>query len=129
MHRDLRLDVDNMSYEELLALGEEIGNVRTGFNKETITKFLKRKVYGCDVENPISEPDTCCICREDYVEGEDIGELNFRHEFHADCIEQWLTVKYMPDLPDEGAGSGCIICFSTRNYRFRSRLIYSFTHL
>ncbi|KAA8523949.1 hypothetical protein F0562_010372 [Nyssa sinensis] len=33
-HRDMRLDIDHMSYEELLALGEQIGNVGTGLSDE-----------------------------------------------------------------------------------------------
>ena len=43
-HRDMRLDVDNMSYEELLALEECIGNVSTGLSEETILKSYETTV-------------------------------------------------------------------------------------
>jgi hypothetical protein len=44
-HSDLRLDVDNMSYEELLALEERIGNVSTGVTAEVAAQKLKRSQY------------------------------------------------------------------------------------
>ncbi|XP_078151082.1 putative E3 ubiquitin-protein ligase HIP1 isoform X1 [Carex rostrata] len=44
-HRDMRLDIDNMSYEELLALEERISNVSTGLTKESVAKRLKQHKY------------------------------------------------------------------------------------
>ena len=43
--RDMRLDVDNMSYEESLALEERIGDVNTGPNEETILNLMKQQKY------------------------------------------------------------------------------------
>uniref|UniRef100_A0A2P2LIC7 RING-type E3 ubiquitin transferase n=1 Tax=Rhizophora mucronata TaxID=61149 RepID=A0A2P2LIC7_RHIMU len=91
-HRDMRLDVDNMSYEELLALEERIGNVSTGLSEETILKRLKQRKYSSAVENEM-EAEPCCICREEYNDGEDLGKLDCGHNFHTDCIKKWLTLK------------------------------------
>ncbi|KAL2944453.1 putative E3 ubiquitin-protein ligase HIP1 [Bienertia sinuspersici] len=44
-HSDMRLDIDNMSYEELLALSERIGTVNTGLTEKDITCYLKTKRY------------------------------------------------------------------------------------
>ncbi|KAG6424928.1 hypothetical protein SASPL_115351 [Salvia splendens] len=91
-HRDMRLDVDNMSYEELLALEERIGNVSTGLSEEQISSSMKQRKYeGTGSSLPSIEP--CCICQEDYITGENIGILNCGHEFHTGCIKQWLTLK------------------------------------
>ncbi|KAH6800370.1 hypothetical protein C2S52_000834 [Perilla frutescens var. hirtella] len=87
-HRDMRLDVDNMSYEELLALEERIGNVCTGLSEETVMSHLKRQKH---VGSKADEP--CSICREEYNDGEDLGALECGHGFHADCIKQWLMHK------------------------------------
>ncbi|XP_020589057.1 probable E3 ubiquitin-protein ligase HIP1 isoform X2 [Phalaenopsis equestris] len=93
-HRDMRLDVDNMSYEELLALEERIGYVSTGLNEETILKSLRQRKYSpCNLEVASTEQEPCCICREDYGEGEGIGTLDCKHDFHTDCIKQWLMIK------------------------------------
>ncbi|KAM6560188.1 probable E3 ubiquitin-protein ligase RHG1A isoform X1 [Cannabis sativa] len=91
-HRDMRLDVDNMSYEELLALEERIGNVSTGLSEEKILTHLKQKKY-LIAEKYQSEAEPCCVCQEEYKEGEHIGTLECGHDFHSHCIKQWLTHK------------------------------------
>ncbi|XVF36303.1 hypothetical protein REPUB_Repub19eG0046800 [Reevesia pubescens] len=91
-HRDMRLDVDNMSYEELLALEERIGNVNTGLNEETILNRLKRRKYS-SAPAAVLEAEPCCVCQEEYNNGEDLGTLECGHDFHADCIKRWLMHK------------------------------------
>lgn len=91
-HRDMRLDVDNMSYEELLALEERIGNVSTGLSEETIVNNLKQQKYSVAVGAKV-EAEPCCICQEEYNDGEDLGTLDCGHDFHAECVKQWLMHK------------------------------------
>ncbi|KAF1858962.1 hypothetical protein Lal_00000784 [Lupinus albus] len=91
-HRDMRLDVDNMSYEELLALEERIGNVSTGLNEDTISKHLKQKKYSVE-KGSQHEAEPCCICQEEYKDGDNMGSLDCGHDFHSDCVKQWLTHK------------------------------------
>uniref|UniRef100_A0A5B7AFC5 RING-type E3 ubiquitin transferase n=1 Tax=Davidia involucrata TaxID=16924 RepID=A0A5B7AFC5_DAVIN len=100
-HRDMRLDIDHMSYEELLALGEHIGNVGTGLSEETIMSHLKMRTYvpstTCiNLEEAAcvdQEPDFCVVCQTDYQSQEKIGTLDCGHEYHLDCIKKWLLVK------------------------------------
>ncbi|XP_075096624.1 putative E3 ubiquitin-protein ligase RHG1A [Nicotiana tabacum] len=92
-HRDMRLDVDNMTYEELLALGERIGDVCTGLTEETILSRLKQRNYICIKTEEPEDTEPCCICREEYNDGDDVGTLNCGHDFHAGCIKQWLMQK------------------------------------
>lgn len=88
-HRDMRLDVDNMSYEvwkgklfshqqfcqklfpwykwlvyqELLALEERIGDVSTGLSEDTILKLMKQqKYFNIGIESP-PDLEPCCICQ------------------------------------------------------------------
>ncbi|KAJ9182951.1 hypothetical protein P3X46_006881 [Hevea brasiliensis] len=100
-HSDMRLDIEDMSYEELLALGERIGNVNTGLSEETIRSQLKTRKY---LSSPMSinleetacmdqESDSCIICQDDYKHQEKIGTLDCGHEYHADCLKKWLHVK------------------------------------
>ncbi|KAK7351637.1 hypothetical protein VNO77_11228 [Canavalia gladiata] len=91
-HRDMRLDVDNMSYEELLALEERIGNVSTGLSEETILKLLKQKKYSVETGSQL-DAEPCCVCQEDYGDGDDIGTLDCGHDYHSKCIKQWLMHK------------------------------------
>eukprot|EP00256_Glycine_max_P057523 XP_014625385.1 E3 ubiquitin-protein ligase MBR2 [Glycine max] len=91
-HRDMRLDVDNMSYEELLALEERIGNVSTGLSEEIVSKLLKKKKYSAEPDSQ-HEAEPCCVCQEEYKDGDDLGSLDCGHDYHRDCIKQWLMHK------------------------------------
>ncbi|KAK3018569.1 hypothetical protein RJ639_004294 [Escallonia herrerae] len=62
-HRDMRLDVDNMSYEELLALEERMGNVNTGLSEENIRESMKQRKYLSYKIGPLSKIEPCCICQ------------------------------------------------------------------
>ncbi|RZC14914.1 putative E3 ubiquitin-protein ligase RHG1A isoform E [Glycine soja] len=91
-HGDMRLDVDNMSYEELLALEERIGNVSTGLSEETLSKLLKQRKHSVE-KGSETDAEPCCVCQEDYGDGNDIGTLDCGHDFHSSCIKQWLMQK------------------------------------
>ncbi|XWS39937.1 hypothetical protein CRYUN_Cryun18bG0097300 [Craigia yunnanensis] len=91
-HRDMRLDVDNMSYEELLALEERIGDVSTGLSEETIIKLMKQQKYSSTTTESL-QVEPCCICQEEYADGDDTGTLDCGHDFHTNCIKHWLMVK------------------------------------
>ncbi|KAL4302370.1 hypothetical protein GQ457_10G000160 [Hibiscus cannabinus] len=99
-HRDMRLDIDNMSYEELLALEERMGNVSTALSEEAMSKCLTKTVYEltsledskvrCEIEK---DDVKCSICQEEYVVGDEVGRLKCEHRYHVGCIQQWLQVK------------------------------------
>ncbi|KAJ6822691.1 putative E3 ubiquitin-protein ligase HIP1 [Iris pallida] len=96
-HRDMRLDIDNMSYElfllaqELLALEERIGCVSTGLSENSISVCLKESIYFSFNEDSVE--GNCAICLEEYKDKEDLGSLNCGHNFHASCIKKWLLIK------------------------------------
>ncbi|CAL5382442.1 unnamed protein product [Camellia sinensis] len=91
VHENMGLDVDDMSYEELLALEDQIGNVSTGLSEEAILAAVRRHCYLSMKLGPPVEEELCCICQEDYVDGKELGKLNCGHEFHFNCIKQWLV--------------------------------------
>nr|XP_043631137.1 probable E3 ubiquitin-protein ligase RHG1A [Erigeron canadensis]XP_043631138.1 probable E3 ubiquitin-protein ligase RHG1A [Erigeron canadensis] len=91
-YRDLRLDIDNMSYEELLNLEERIGNVSTGLSEDSISKCLSEQVH-CSLDQS-NEEVSCPICLEDYKNGDKIGMMEkCKHAYHVDCIKKWLLMK------------------------------------
>ncbi|XP_058113688.1 E3 ubiquitin-protein ligase MBR1-like isoform X2 [Magnolia sinica] len=97
-HRDMRLDIDNMSYEELLALEEKMGTVSTALTEEALSNCLKRSTYEPTslVQGSALTGDDdikCSICQEEYVEGDEVGKLGCGHGYHVVCIHQWLRMK------------------------------------
>ncbi|KAG0482454.1 hypothetical protein HPP92_010538 [Vanilla planifolia] len=98
-HRDMRLDIDNMSYEELLALEEKMGTVSTALSEEALSKCLKRSIYWPSLSSSgfschgDDDDAKCIICQEEYVVGEEVGRLQCDHRFHVDCIREWLRLK------------------------------------
>ncbi|XP_074576972.1 uncharacterized protein LOC141833426 isoform X2 [Curcuma longa] len=90
-HRDMRLDIDDMSYEELLALGERIGNVSTGLSEETVSSCMVETVHhSCQ---QIQDEGKCAICLEEYEDNEKLGRLKCGHDYHICCISHWLKTK------------------------------------
>lgn len=91
-HRDMRLDVDNMSYEELLALGDRIGCVNTGLSEGLLEKCLTATVY-CSSDHSEDE-ERCAICLEEYKNMDDISTLKAcGHDYHVSCVKKWLSMK------------------------------------
>ena len=78
-------NVDNMSYEELLALEERMGNVSKGLTKEQIDKLPRDKFSKSKYAD-----DKCIICQYEFKNYEKVIVLSCKHCFHPDCIEEWL---------------------------------------
>ncbi|KAL2461674.1 RING/U-box superfamily protein [Abeliophyllum distichum] len=106
---DWRLDVDSMSYEELLELGERIGYVSTGLREDEITRCLRRAKLGI-LDNFSSHFATelerkCSICQEDYEADDETGKLNCGHFYHTHCIKEWLVQKNICPICKTAAAS------------------------
>lgn len=91
-HRDMRLDIDHMSYEELLALGEQIGNAGSSLSDDFIRCHLKTRTF-TTTKSSSQESNFCTICQMEYNDQEKIGLLDCNHEYHVDCIQKWLVEK------------------------------------
>ncbi|KAK2990472.1 hypothetical protein RJ640_006270 [Escallonia rubra] len=91
-YRDMRLDIDSMSYEELLSLGERIGDVSTGISEDMMSKCVMEKAY-CSLNENCND-GVCAICLEEYKDEERVGTLtNCGHDYHVGCIRKWLVMK------------------------------------
>ncbi|AQK97634.1 putative E3 ubiquitin-protein ligase HIP1 [Zea mays] len=94
-YQDWRLDVDNMTYEELVELGDRIGYVNTGLREDEIARSLRKAKhpsfgslrFAAEVERK------CTICQEEFQSNEEMGRLVCGHSYHVLCIKQWLSQK------------------------------------
>ncbi|XP_059644481.1 probable E3 ubiquitin-protein ligase RHG1A [Cornus florida] len=90
MYEDMRLEIDDMSYEDLLELEEQIGDVDTGVSEEAILAAMQRHKYQLIT---FGERELCCICQDEFVKEQELGKLECGHQFHFDCIKEWLFEK------------------------------------
>ncbi|XP_049399996.1 uncharacterized protein LOC125864108 [Solanum stenotomum] len=59
-----------------------------------VLKHLKIRIHHApEVVAPDVESDICAICQSEYENEENIGALQCGHEYHTDCIKQWLMRK------------------------------------
>ncbi|XP_078433249.1 uncharacterized protein LOC144704638 [Wolffia australiana] len=85
-----QVDIDGMTYEEILAWEEQVGSVTPEVDEDAVQKSLKKEKYK---SLPTCEAKSCCICLEEYADGEELGMLSCGHDFHASCIGRWLVQK------------------------------------
>ncbi|MCQ2819329.1 MAG: hypothetical protein MJ252_18860 [archaeon] len=77
---------DNMSYEELLKLEQDMGSVSKGLNQNAIRR-IPLVSYS---KNQFKDNDKCVICQEDFKTGEKVSKLSCNHIYHPECIKEWL---------------------------------------
>ncbi|GLT47139.1 hypothetical protein SLA2020_208530 [Shorea laevis] len=85
------INPDELSYEDLITLGEIIGVEKRGLSPKEISSCL-RAVKFRSGENK-SEIDRCVVCQFEYEEGESLAALCCGHLYHSECICQWLQIK------------------------------------
>ncbi|OIV98974.1 hypothetical protein TanjilG_29377 [Lupinus angustifolius] len=87
------LDPDNMSYEELLDLGEAIGTESGGLSKEIIDMLPTSKYKLSSLFNRKSYVKRCVICQMTYRRGDQQIKLPCNHVYHGECITKWLSIN------------------------------------
>jgi hypothetical protein len=84
-----RESLDDMSYERLLQLFGDGGENR-GASSETITSLPVSTIVDPERELPVDKRQ-CCICLEDFCQGEERKSLPCLHGFHSACVNRWLS--------------------------------------
>ncbi|XP_059276478.1 E3 ubiquitin ligase BIG BROTHER-related isoform X1 [Lycium ferocissimum] len=85
------VDPDELSYEELIALGEFVGVENRGLSEAEISKSLHSSTFQSN--NSKTLIDKCVVCQLEYEEGEKLVALPCDHHYHSDCIKTWLQIK------------------------------------
>ncbi|XP_065866714.1 E3 ubiquitin-protein ligase BIG BROTHER-like [Euphorbia lathyris] len=86
------VDPDNMSYEELLELGEAVGTQSRGLSQELISMLPVSK-YKCSLFKRKSRCERCVICQMEYKRGDRRMTLPCKHAYHVGCGTRWLTIN------------------------------------
>ncbi|KAK8933942.1 E3 ubiquitin ligase BIG BROTHER [Platanthera zijinensis] len=94
------IDPDNMTYEELLDLGESVGTQSRGLSQESISLLPVMK-YKCSFFLRRKQRERCVICQMHYKRGDQQMTLPCKHVYHSGCVSRWL-----------GLNKACPICFA-----------------
>ncbi|XP_057486006.1 E3 ubiquitin ligase BIG BROTHER-related-like [Actinidia eriantha] len=98
-------DPDELSYEELLALGEVVGTESRGLSADTIASLPSAQYKSQNTQD--GSNDSCVICRLDYEDGDTLTLLSCKHSYHPECINNWLRInKVCPVCSTEVSSSG-----------------------
>nr|XP_009776821.1 PREDICTED: putative RING-H2 finger protein ATL50 [Nicotiana sylvestris]XP_016439638.1 PREDICTED: putative RING-H2 finger protein ATL50 [Nicotiana tabacum] len=97
---------DLLDLDHHLSTGSEFDSVYDLIDpkESVILKYLKTRLHRAPVPkdevNPTKtevvsdeEPEICAICQAEYEEEETMGTLQCGHEYHMDCIKQWILRK------------------------------------
>jgi E3 ubiquitin-protein ligase BIG BROTHER and related proteins len=94
---DDEVHVDNMSYEQLTALGEVVGTVAVGLSEEQIAALPRVKYATASKltsrESCYEGAEQCAVCRVEFEADDDVAVLTCHHVYHPDCVGQWLRRK------------------------------------
>ncbi|TKY48371.1 E3 ubiquitin ligase BIG BROTHER [Spatholobus suberectus] len=96
------IDPDNMTYEELLELGETVGSQSRGLSQEQISSLpVSKYKCGCFFFWKKSRNERCVICQMEYKRGDKRIALPCKHLYHASCGNRWLSIN-----------KACPICYT-----------------
>ncbi|CAD8164549.1 unnamed protein product [Paramecium pentaurelia] len=81
----LNVNIDNMTYEQILNLQERIGNQNVGLTKLQIKEIPKKTKEAND-----NVEEICTICYDQILTGNVYRQLSCNHIYHSKCIKAWL---------------------------------------
>jgi len=85
------MNLEDMSYEELLALEERMGAVsKRAASQQQIQSIPVTTVRS---KESVQESGNCTVCLNEFEAGEQQKILPCCHKYHAECIDQWLRVN------------------------------------
>ena len=85
--------------QQLLELGDRIGEARRGLTSSEITRLPTKQFVAADggggggAEGVCGESPECSVCCCEYEPGEELRLLPCFHQFHTHCIDKWIKVS------------------------------------
>ncbi|KAJ0783572.1 putative transcription factor C2H2 family [Helianthus annuus] len=87
------IDPDNMTYEELLDLGEAIGTESRGLSEDLINSLPTTRYKSGGFFLRKKSGERCVICQMRYKRGDKQINLPCKHVYHTECGSKWLSIN------------------------------------
>jgi E3 ubiquitin-protein ligase RHA2 len=65
----------------------ELERENPGLSHEQINMI---RLFKYDRNTPNQGSSECCICLDEFKQGQELRELNCKHQYHRQCLESWL---------------------------------------
>ncbi|KAM0825558.1 hypothetical protein ACQ4PT_069475 [Festuca glaucescens] len=92
VEREDNVDPDNMSYEQLQAIGEAVGTQSRGLSDDLVCYLVPFR-NKCNFFSSKKNTEECVICKSTYKSRQKLIRLPCSHCYHADCITRWLKIN------------------------------------
>ncbi|PNW77578.1 hypothetical protein CHLRE_10g442750v5 [Chlamydomonas reinhardtii] len=79
-----------LTYEDMLALGDLAGKVSKGLPPEVLARLQVEAVGNLRSSAGAIILDRCCICQVEFEDSDPATTLPCRHCYHSECVRQWL---------------------------------------
>ncbi|GMY22416.1 E3 ubiquitin-protein ligase BIG BROTHER-like [Fagus crenata] len=87
------VDPDNMTYEELIDLGDAVGTQSRGLSQDLINLLPTSKYKFKNLFSTKKARERCVVCQMRYKRGDRQIKLPCKHVYHSECITKWLTIN------------------------------------
>lgn len=85
---------DNPTYEDLLLLGNILGNVRTNTTTQAaIDETIPVMDWSDDTKKELKD-DQCLVCLDEFDLKQSVRVLKCNHVFHRECVDKWLCESH-----------------------------------
>ena len=81
------------SYEQLMQLGETVGEVSRGAAAQEISANRTMSYAAAKADSSVILGEQCAICRMEFEPDDELRVLRCGHAEHCECIDQWLAVN------------------------------------
>ena len=81
------------SYEQLMRLGETVGEVSRGAKEDEIQSLRTMTYAAAKADSTVILGEQCAICRMEFEAEDELRVLRCGHAEHCECIDQWLHVN------------------------------------
>ncbi|XP_059629323.1 E3 ubiquitin-protein ligase BIG BROTHER-like isoform X2 [Cornus florida] len=86
------IDPDQMTYEQMLSLGDSVGAESKGLSQELISRLTSFK-YKTRLFSKKKMNEECVICCKNFERGKLLISLPCAHKYHSKCITPWLKIR------------------------------------
>ncbi|ETV86604.1 hypothetical protein H257_01749 [Aphanomyces astaci] len=86
----LSVNIDTMSHDELVQLGQQMGDVKQDRWRQRAIHAISRLPNHRLKQVPTGDNSMCIVCQDEFATNDHVLTLPCVHTFHYDCVHGWI---------------------------------------